>query len=623
MKDDLETMLYRELMVSDSQNEQSTESFIDEEKRTVVLSFSSKAPVVRYMINERTGKPEKVYEVLDHSDGAIDLTRLQASGPVLLDHTKESVVGVVEDVWVTADKGFARVRFGRSAKATEVFNDIIDGIRRTVSVGYKVLEYVRQEAKNKGDLPTNLITRWLPYEVSLETIPADITVGVGRSEEMVETIINEDPAEETVESIETRELPIVEVKETYKMENNDRQNERKRLNGIRETANRVRSLIPDVDALAEDFMNSERSLDEFNSAVVAKIDAKNIETAITNAGSTNLGLSVNDKQRYSFLRAIEAAGTGNWKNAGYELELSKAIADRMGSDPKGFYVPFEVLAKRADAALANTTTAVGAVATEFWADEYIDILRANTAVVAAGARVLEGLQGNVKIPKATNGTTFGWVTEGSSSTGTQYSGTSLDMVPVDIMGSIGFTRSLMKQSGLSVENLIRDDMNAAIGVFVDQQCLVGTQAGASGVSTMAGTKLALTAGTWTNVLALEGAVGTANAETGKLSYITSPSVRAVLKGKVKDSNNSGAGGFIMNEDGRLNGYPCGITSNASTGLFFGNWGDLIIGTWGGLDILVDPFTNAANGGIVVRAFLSADIGIRNTGSFAVQTGIVG
>jgi hypothetical protein len=138
----------------------------DEAARTVELSFSSEAPVMRGGWKE----------VLSHADGAMVLDRLNNGGPLLLHHDDEDQIGVVEKAWIEDGKGRAIVRFSKSKRGEEVFQDVLDGIRRNVSVGYAIDAY-EEDTENK----VFTATRWEPFEISLVPIPADNSVGVNRA----------------------------------------------------------------------------------------------------------------------------------------------------------------------------------------------------------------------------------------------------------------------------------------------------------------------------------------------------------------------------------------------------------------------------------------------------------
>ena len=145
---------------------------INEESRTVDISFSSEEPVSRWF-----GR-----EVLDHGPGSADLARLNDGGAVLFEHDPREQIGVVERANIDSDRvGRARIRFSRSAKAQEVFQDIIDGIRSKISFGYRIREAeVTEKNKELGDLYR--VTSWEALEISSVSIPADASVGVGRSD---------------------------------------------------------------------------------------------------------------------------------------------------------------------------------------------------------------------------------------------------------------------------------------------------------------------------------------------------------------------------------------------------------------------------------------------------------
>ena len=165
---------------------------ISEDDRTVDIAFSSEEPVERWFGNE----------ILDHSKDSVDLGRLQSGGAVLVDHNTSDHVGVVEAVSIDADRrGRATVRFGKSGRADEIWQDVVDGIRHNVSVGYRINK-MKLDSEEEG-METYRATSWTPYELSFVSVPADSSVGVGRSDEAEERSITiENQYEDTVETIE-------------------------------------------------------------------------------------------------------------------------------------------------------------------------------------------------------------------------------------------------------------------------------------------------------------------------------------------------------------------------------------------------------------------------------------
>ncbi len=154
---------------------------IKEDGRTVELSFSSEIPVEQY-----SWSLGRYIEILDHSPGSVDLSRLNNSAPLLLGHERDErfgvmQVGVVENARIDSDKkGRATVRFSKSARAEEIFQDVRDGIRKLVSVGYRVSKWVTESIDN--EVETMRAMRWQPMEISIVPIPADTSVGISRSQ---------------------------------------------------------------------------------------------------------------------------------------------------------------------------------------------------------------------------------------------------------------------------------------------------------------------------------------------------------------------------------------------------------------------------------------------------------
>ena len=145
-------------------------SLVDETEEdqadTLKFSFSSEKPVSRYAFDE----------VLDHSEESVDMTRLNASAPLLFNHNLDKPIGVVQRAWLSDRKGYARIKWGTSQLAEEVRKDVESGILKSISVGYRINE---AEAEDKYGVMR--ATSWTPYELSVVTIPADHSIGIGRS----------------------------------------------------------------------------------------------------------------------------------------------------------------------------------------------------------------------------------------------------------------------------------------------------------------------------------------------------------------------------------------------------------------------------------------------------------
>jgi hypothetical protein len=139
---------------------------VDAEARTVTLSFSSEKPVERWFGTE----------VLSHSPESVDLTRLNAKAALLANHDLNDQIGVIENATVENGRGIATVRFSKSERGEEFYQDVLDGIRLNVSVGYTI-----EEMEEKSERVFTA-TQWAPHEISLVSTPADFSVGIGRSD---------------------------------------------------------------------------------------------------------------------------------------------------------------------------------------------------------------------------------------------------------------------------------------------------------------------------------------------------------------------------------------------------------------------------------------------------------
>jgi HK97 family phage major capsid protein len=131
--------------------------------------------------------------------------------------------------------------------------------------------------------------------------------------------------------------------------------------------------------------------------------------------------------------------------------------------------------------------------------------------------------------------------------------------------------------------------------------------------------------TWAKVIELETDVATANADMGNLAYLTTPGVRGVAKTTVKET---GQAQYLW-ADNMMNGYPCAVSTlvpatlggGAEHGLIFGNWRDLVIGQWGGIDIVVDPYSLATKAQIQIVANIWVDVAVLHAASFSAMEGV--
>lgn len=363
---------------------------------------------------------------------------------------------------------------------------------------------------------------------------------------------------------------------------------------------------------------------------------------LTKINDGGLGMSKNDVQRFSIARAIDAmieARSGKvdaWETlAPFEREVSEAEAKRIGKRPEGFFVPTDVMNEKRDLVVGTDSAGGYFKATEM--QSMIEMLRNRMIVGAAGARTITGLVGDVAFPKQTAGGTAYWVSENGSITEAQQTIGQVLMQPKTLGALTEYSRKLLRQSSVDVENFVRGDLVAVLAREVDRAALHGSGssnqptgvAATSGIGSVVGGTNGL-APTWAHITQLEREVAVDNADLGALAYITNPKVRYKLKNTYRNATYGEIPIWGDNREQPLNGYTTHVTNQVSAALtkgsssgvasaiFFGNWNELLIGLWSGIDILIDPYTNSGTGATRIVAMQDVDVAVRHAESFAAM-----
>jgi len=574
----------------------SKNSYIDEETRTVRVGVSSEEPVERSF----------GMEVLGHSPEDINMEFINSGrAPLLLDHDMEKQIGVIEEFKLdeTAKRTTAVVRLGKSALAREVFEDIKDNIRMNISVGYRIDKLNRM---GKDD-ETYYKASWTPMEVSSVSIPADQSrlVGVGRSKDKqntnIEVKLMENEKKQDINLDEVRTQTIDEAKAEFKRNSKE----------IIDLAARHNKRDLADKAIADGI-----SVEEFRGVLL-----ENISNDTPLETPSEIGMTKEEVRKFSLVKAIRALANPSdrraQEEAAFEFECSEAAAREHGKTAQGVMLPTDVLRNwKRDLNTSNDSTLI---AEDYRGGDFIDVLRNASSVMQAGATMLRGLQGNVVIPKKTAGASAGWIaTEGGDSSESEFTTGSVTMSPKVIGAHTDVTRLLLQQSSLDVENLIRDDLTQSIATAIDLGALAGSGssgqptgiANTSGINT---TTFAAANPTWSEIVAMESAVANDNALMGSLSYICRPADYGTLKTTEKAT---GTAQFVVSPDGNMNGYNVVRSNQVTSGdFYFGNFADLLIGMYGGLDITVDPFTHSKSGSLRIVALQTIDTAVRHAVSF--------
>ena len=569
-------------------------AFDEVEDRTYDFPFSSEQPVARYFGNE----------ILSHEKGAADLSRLNDGAPLLFNHNPDRVIGVVERAYIDDEKrrGYARVRFSRNEFAQEVLRDVRDGIIRNVSFGYAI---DKMEERSSGEF---VATSWTPTEVSAVAIPADQTVGFGRS------LSESDPEPAASAAISTPPVP--------EMENTTPDMEVVRAEAVEAERSRIAEVTSlcnkhGMEDLGRQLVESGRSINEARAAVLEKL---NVKEEPVNMKAAEIGLTEKESRSFSFLRAINYLANPTDRAAreaaAFEIEASEAAADKLGRASRGITIPVDVMKR--DLTVGTATAGGNLVETELDSANFIDLLRNASALDQAGATVLTGLSGNVNIPRQSGAATAYWVAESGSPTESQQTIDQVALTPKTCGAFTDFSRKLMIQSSIDVENMVRNDLARVLALEIDRVGLYGSGSsnqplGLKDTTGVLTEDFSANTPTFAEVVALESDVSGANALLGSPVYVMNAAMAGSLKTATKDS---GSGQFIL-QGGEVNGYRAVISNQvASNDLWFGNFSDLIIAYFSGLDLMVDPFTGSTSGTVRVVALQDVDIAARHGASFS-------
>ena len=573
---------------------------LNEETRSIELAFSSEAPVERSW----------GIEILGHAENEMDRGWIGGgTAPLLLDHNPREQVGVVENVTLGDDrKARAIVRFGRSPLAEEVMRDVADGIRTNVSVGYELLD-IREEPAKKGEPQTYRAVRWRPLEVSLVSIPADMTVGVGR--EAPASVLPQPKTQEiTGMEPEVKEAPAARA-----IDDGAEQRRQKEIMDLATLAN-VRDM--GIEAVLKG-----DTVELFRGKVLL---ARQGEAKPLGVAPAQLDMTPKEVARYSVFRAMRAAAENDWKDAGLELEAHRELSKRFGAGQgkRSFYVPLDV--QKRDLVAATPSAGGNLVATDNIS--FIDILRARSVVMRMGAMRMTGLVGNVTVPRQTGAATAAWLAnEGTGVSESDQTFGQMALSPKNVAAYTELSRQLMMQSSPSAEMIVMNDLAAVVALAVDSAAIQGTGLtgqptgiiSTSGIGSVTGTTIA-----YSGILEFQTDVMAANAliNAATSGYVCTPAVAALLAGRQRFASTDTPlweGGLM---DGRVAGFVAmSSTQMPASRLLFGDFSQLVIAEWGALELDVNPYANFPAGITGVRAFYTVDVGVRYAASFSYSTAI--
>ena len=592
--------------------------YIDEEKRTVRIALSSEEPVERSF----------GYEILDHNRESVDMEWARSGNmPVLLDHNTESLVGIVEsfELDTTTNRTLAQIRFGRSDLAESAWRDVLDGIRKSVSVGYRINSMVRDDSAEDATYRAT----WTPMEASLVALPADTNpmVGVARSQgaEVNTPAINNNFSKEKIMTEEVKsEVNLDEVRnEAAITVRSEMAKEAKEIMALATKHNKRK--------LADESIGQGHTVEQFRGILLDNIS----DDAVLETPNAQVGMNKQERGKYSMLNAIRAASTNDWSNAGLEREISQEIASRSGKEARGFYLPMDIGWGQRDQTVGTNSQGGFLKGTEHLANEFIGELYAAAQVTRLGGRIMTGLQGDIAIPKlSASVTNTAFVAEGSAPTEGAATFAQVTMAPKTLATYVDYTRKLALQSDPSIEAILRNDVVQTMAAKIDQVAIAGGATNEpSGILTESDANVVAIgtnggALTYPKVVDMEAAIAADNALTGTLNFLTTPGVVGAMR-QIPRQTSGVEGNFILNDSNNVLGHavtastnvPSTLTKGSTSGschaLLLGDFSQVMLGFWSGVDVVVDSSTLSTSGGTRIAFFQDVDVAVRIPNAFAV------
>lgn len=589
-----------------------------ESEDTFELSFSSEEPYERYF----------GVEILGHKKTEVKMDWIKGgSAPLLLEHNRSQQIGVVDKATLADGRATAVVRFGKTELAKGILADVVAGIRKNVSVGYEVNDMILIKQGKDGESSTYRVTDWKPLEISIVSLPADPTVGVGRGRELPLPTTTP-PKEETMnaEEIAAKEAAAKKA---------GQEAERKRATEIRNLCNQYQ--VPEIAAKHIDAGDEPANVREAILTAVfekAKSNGPAQNGPGVHTGQGLGGISKQDKmnlRKFSLLRALEQLASG-MRLEGIEAELHQEAAREfrlMGKSIGGFGLPLVYLRATLDVDTDGTNLVGNQVFPSI-----LGTLRKKMILRELGATVLTGLTSDVTFSTGTQAVAA-WAGTGDTAAGTGAATSKKTISPKRICLTQSLDKKLIQQSTPDIEAWLRENLATAIALGIDLGGLFGTGAddqptgvaNTVGIGSVAGGSNGL-APTWAHIVGLESAVAAANADVGSLAYATN----AVVRGKLKTTPKVSGTETMIWDNGTepLNGHRCSVsnqipsnlTKGSSSGvcsaILYGDWSQLIVGMFGGLDLVVDNVTRAKQAEIVLTLNSYADVGVITPTSFAAM-----
>lgn len=614
---------------------------VNTEDRTVEVVFGSEYPVVRWMWNGRDY--EQFNEILSFDPEHIDIGRMEGgTAPVLDNHDRyggtRSTLGVVESAELKGDHGTAVLRFSKKPSADEVFQDVQDGILRAVSVGYVVREYQDTGEVGANGLPNYRATDWEALEVSIAPVPADPNAKTTGSREhdvttAVRIIGRESEAPEVKKPVkEVRKEAQKEDKKQVTQATRDAKPQNKsymkvNINDLKASRKALEDEFGTLDVLTERDETQEAryneviaKIDDLNASIEREEKAEAIRAARVAAGEAASNAEEKEKKnmvkRFSFSEAVRGALSGGV--TGVAAEMREHAINNGHTGAGDIVIPGDFQrAGAADDFQAGSGDGSGYVATE--SGTFIEGLMMPLSIEAWGTQVFNNQMANLKFPRESvnaDATQEGEVDAGAAS-GAEMD--ELTLSPVRFHNDTKYSKQLLIQGGNAVESDIAGILRRGHERRLLKHVFNTALAAATDIAAADGADYDAIANSLINtVLGNEGL-------TENCRFVFSPSTHEYMQSAVSVTGIS----QLLNENTKTlkGGYSYHATpymADASAGVgqvLFGDWANAVLAYFGGIDIVVDPYSAKDTAQVELTMNRWADFDLRQAGGFAMENGV--
>ncbi|ELO3475730.1 phage major capsid protein [Salmonella enterica] len=641
--------------------------------RIVELAFSSEAPYSR-IYTDQNGDPVELKEILVHDKDAVDLDVLNDKASLLFNHEFDNHIGVVVPGSARIDEdgvGRALVKFSQVGQlANETYDKVKEGTMSKVSVGYTVLEGYADFSKG-----VYYVTRWQPYEISIVSVPADSSVGVGRSlnTSVDEPANNEDKREVEVETEikPEEEIRSEENKEQEELNNEesnsgtgDRSDRSEIVEEEKVTPEETRSeeenknenseeLNTDTQESDDERQNNTETGEEEKPVEVEKpFERSQEDTDEIRAIGKHLNISEDEIQRAiedkeitveSFKqRALNintesktfAKGKNNMTDTIKTLEnrfdLSAALrslsqekalegAEAEYSQEMARQAAQRGRAQRSNSVFVPTSALAPVVGTEIRHDSFVDLLLEKSVLGALGVNTLTGLTAPISLPRMNKNATdaFGFVNENGEGA---LSDVAFDGVPMSMKtftGAVAISRqsmlSMPNVGALVAEHLIKASRIKLEKLILGNEEVANARAGLVKQLIDAG-KVVKCGLTHKDFLVEIAKLTDAGVDEAQIALAMRGALAADLASTLRDQ---AVAGYIM-ENGKIANRPVHTSGVLAEGaILAGDFSALTIGEWAGLEIDVDTTSLRAKGGTAVRVWADLDWAVSNPDAIRV------